>query len=56
MPDRISAVEVTVPRNALLGWFADRRVGTKLLASVLAMGVVALVIAVLGVTRMTKLN
>ncbi|WP_030442061.1 methyl-accepting chemotaxis protein [Actinoplanes subtropicus] len=56
MPDRISALEVTVPRSRLVGWFTDRRVSTKLLASVLTMGVVALVIAVLGVTRMTKLS
>jgi methyl-accepting chemotaxis protein len=51
-----STVEVTIPRNALAGWLTDRPVSTKLLASVLTMGVVALVIAVLGVTRMTKLS
>ncbi|MFF5296120.1 methyl-accepting chemotaxis protein [Paractinoplanes globisporus] len=56
MVDRISAVEVTVPRNAFLGWIADLKVSTKLLAAVLTMAVVALIIAILGVTRMTKLS
>jgi methyl-accepting chemotaxis protein len=49
-------VEVTIPRNKLVGWCTDLSVNTKLFASVGIMAVVALIIAVLGATRMTQLS
>ncbi|WP_449065122.1 HAMP domain-containing protein, partial [Planomonospora algeriensis] len=48
--------QVTVDRNRLLGWFADRSIGTKVSVIMLLMTVMAGVIGVAGLTRMAAMN
>ncbi|WP_211258925.1 methyl-accepting chemotaxis protein [Spirillospora albida] len=43
-------------RNPLLGWFADRRVNTKILVAVLIVAVVAAGIGTVSLSRMAMLN
>ncbi|MBG0818642.1 methyl-accepting chemotaxis protein, partial [Planomonospora sp. ID82291] len=47
---------VTVHRNPLLGWFADRRIGAKVSIIMLLMTVIAGVIGLAALTRMATMN
>ena len=49
-------VEVTAGRNGLTGALADFRVGTKIYMAVLCAALVALVVGVLGMIRLSSLN
>jgi methyl-accepting chemotaxis protein len=51
-----SSVAVTIRRNPLVGWLADRPVGVKNLGTVAMVAVVALGIGVLSLVRMSELN
>ncbi|WP_203872493.1 MCP four helix bundle domain-containing protein, partial [Planomonospora parontospora] len=47
---------VTVRRNPLLGWFADRRIGTKVTITMLLMTAIAGMIGVAGLIRLADMN
>ncbi|GGK96221.1 hypothetical protein GCM10010126_64570 [Planomonospora parontospora] len=47
---------VTVRRNPLLGWFADRRIGAKMSIIMLLMTLIAAVVGVAALTRMATMN
>nr|BFE84403.1 hypothetical protein GCM10020093_070040 [Planobispora longispora] len=47
---------VTVRRNPLLGWFADRRISTKILIAMLLMAVMGASVGAVALTRMSALN
>ena len=49
-------VEVTVGRGALVGWVADRSVGTKNLIGIALMALVAIGVGILSITSMAQLN
>ncbi|WP_432843002.1 methyl-accepting chemotaxis protein [Dactylosporangium sp. CA-092794] len=49
-------IEVTVRRNALAGWVADRPVGVKNLIGVGLVALVAVVVAVLSISSMGRIN
>ncbi|MDG6101722.1 methyl-accepting chemotaxis protein [Dactylosporangium aurantiacum] len=51
-----NTVEVTVRRAALVGWVADRSVGTKNLIGVALMALVAIGVGILSITSMAQLN
>jgi methyl-accepting chemotaxis protein len=44
------------PRNAVSGWFADRRISTKIVAVVLVLVALATAIGVLALIRMSSIN
>nr|WP_184944577.1 methyl-accepting chemotaxis protein [Planomonospora venezuelensis] len=46
----------TVRRNPVLGWFADRRISTKILVTVLIMAAMGAGVGVVALTRMSGLN
>lgn len=58
MSERVPASSVEVARaagqgrRALLGWFADRPVGTKILSTVLAVAAAALAVGLLSVSKL----
>ncbi|WP_196439813.1 methyl-accepting chemotaxis protein [Planomonospora sp. ID67723] len=47
---------VTVRRNPVLGWFADRRISTKILITVLLMTAMGASVGTLALTRMSGMN
>ncbi|WP_377237709.1 MCP four helix bundle domain-containing protein, partial [Planobispora takensis] len=47
---------ITVRRNPVLGWFADRRINTKILITVLLMAAMAASVGTVALTRMSALN
>jgi methyl-accepting chemotaxis protein len=51
-----NAVEVTVTRNPVVGWLADRSLAMKNAVAVAAMALVAIVIGTLGMTRMAEMR
>ncbi|MEV0127840.1 MCP four helix bundle domain-containing protein [Dactylosporangium sp. NPDC050688] len=51
-----NSVEVTVRRGALVGWVADRSVGTKNLIGIALMALVAIGVGILSITSMAQLN
>ncbi|GIJ64594.1 methyl-accepting chemotaxis protein [Virgisporangium aurantiacum] len=56
MASNRGGLAVTVRRNAVSGWFADRSVNAKLLISVVVVACVALGTSLLSVARMATLN
>ncbi|MET0494547.1 MAG: methyl-accepting chemotaxis protein [Actinoplanes sp.] len=50
------AVQVTVKRSSGTAWLADRNLATKNVVAVAAMGVVALLVALLALNRVSDLN
>jgi methyl-accepting chemotaxis protein len=51
-----SRVEVTVGRNPIAGWVADRSVNAKSLAAAALAALVALVVGIISINRMAELN
>ncbi|GGS68469.1 hypothetical protein GCM10010156_29210 [Planobispora rosea] len=47
---------VTVRRNPVLGWFADRRIGTKIVIAMLIMAVMGAGVGTVALIRMSGLN
>ncbi|MFC4056691.1 methyl-accepting chemotaxis protein [Planomonospora corallina] len=55
-PADIARPVVTVRRNRLLGWFADRRINTKIIAAVGIVAVLSAVSGTVAVSEMSGLN
>jgi methyl-accepting chemotaxis protein len=56
MGENAAGVGVTVRRNPLTAWFADRRVGTKIFVSLAVVTLVAIGVNVLTIDRMARLD
>ena len=49
-------IQITVRRNAVGGWLADRPIAIKIFSTVLIVALVGVVVGVLGITRMANLG